>query len=300
MRLSTWLANWLVVVVGVASGCDLGVVDAHTPDGGGAVIDAAEPSAVDGSPPSVDARTDPFNVIAFYNGTYDPAHIAFVHEANPWFEQKATEYNFTYTATNDWSRLNATELAQYQVVMFLDDQPPQAQRAAFEEYMRHGGAWFGFHVCAFNENPASWDWYHNQLLGTGAFHNNTWGPTTAVLRVEDQTHPATMHLPASYTSAVSEWYSWDRDLRTNPDIRILASVDPVSFPLGTDPNQSWYSGYFPIMWTNRNYRMLYANFGHNAMNYPANVQTSSTFDSETQNRFIIDGLLWLGGASASP
>jgi uncharacterized protein len=274
----------------------------RAPDGRPAVPDGSVPAAdarpaLDSSAP-VDSRSGPrFHVIAFYNATYDPAHIAFVHEANPWFEQRAAEHDFTYTATSDWSRLNAADLTQYQVVMFLDDQPPTAQRAAFEQYMRHGGAWFGFHVCAFNTDPASWDWYHNQLLGTGAFRTNTWGPTTAVLRVDDRTHPATAQLPASFTSAVSEWYGWDRDLRRNPSIRILASVDPVSFPLGTDPDQSWYSGDYPILWTNRNYRMLYANFGHNAMNYATNTPTSSTFDSEMQNRFILDGLLWLGSAS---
>ena len=32
------------------------------------------------------------------------------------------------------------------------------------------------------------------------------------------------------------------------------------------------------------------------MDYAANVGKSSTFGSEIQNKFIIDGLLWLGGA----
>jgi Trehalose utilisation len=263
----------------------------------GAAPDAAPPEVSPPDAPAPDARTGPrFHVLAFYNGTYDPAHIAFVHEANPWFTARAAEYDFTYTATTDWSRLNATELAKYQVVMFLDGVPPPERHAAFEQYMRNGGAWFGFHVVAYNENPADWDWYNNQFLATGAFKNNTWGPTTAVLRVEDRAHPATVHLPATFTSAVSEWYSWNRDLRTNPKIDILASVDPSSFPLGTDPNQSWYSGYYPILWTNRDYRMMYANFGHNAMNYETNTSLSSTFASQDQDRFIMDALMWLGGA----
>src|SRR4029079_13417921 len=99
----------------------------------------------------------------------------------------------------NWSLLNANNLRNYQVVMFLDDIVPTAQRAAFQTYMQNGGAWMGFHVCAFNTDPSSWDWYHNQFLGTGAFRNNTWGPTTAVLRVEDRTHPATVNLPATFT-----------------------------------------------------------------------------------------------------
>jgi hypothetical protein len=74
----------------------------------------------------------------------------------------------------------------------------------------------------------------------------------------------------------------------------------VSFPLGTDPNQQWRSGYYPILWTNQNYKMLYANFGHNAMDYAKNVPLSVTFANETQNRFVIDGLLWLGGGTTTP
>jgi hypothetical protein len=54
------------------------------------------------------------------------------------------------------------------------------------------------------------------------------------------------------------------------------------------------------MWTNKNYKMLYANFGHNDMNYSDNTGLSSTFSSEVQNRFVIDGLKWLGGVSTTP
>lgn len=241
-----------------------------------------------------------FNVLAFYNGTYDAAHISFVKEANQWFPKTAAQNNFTYTSTNNWDQLSNLDPAQYQVVMFLDDMPQTAsQRSGFQRYMQNGGGWFGFHVSAFTTDPGGWDWYHNQFLGSGAFVSNTWGPTTAVLKVEDQTHPSTVHLPAKFTSAVSEWYSWSNDLRTNPNIRILASVDPSSFPLGTDPNQSWYSGYYPILWTNKNYKMLYANFGHNAMDYPTNTTLSSTFASADQDKFIVDGLLWLGGGGST-
>ncbi|MDB5015116.1 MAG: Carbohydrate binding family 6, partial [Daejeonella sp.] len=240
-------------------------------------------------------RSANFNVIAFYNGTWDAAHINFVKEAKEWFPQTALQYGFTFESTNDWTKLNETNLAKYQVVMFLDDMPPTGQRAAFQKYMDTGGAWMGFHVCAFNTNPNDWNWYHNTFLGTGAFKTNTWGPTTATLRCEDRTHQSTLRLPETFTSAVSEWYGWNNDLRLNPDIKILCSIDPVSYPLGTDPNQSWTSGYYPIVWTNKNYKMLYANFGHNAMNYTTNVGLSSTFGSEIQNKFIIDGLLWLGG-----
>jgi hypothetical protein len=240
-----------------------------------------------------------FKVLAFYSIVDDTAHNAYVREANIWFPKMGAQHNFSYESTTNWDRLNTLTPSQYQVVLFLDNLPySAAQRSGFQQYMQNGGGYFGFHVSAFTTNAGGWSWYHNTFLGSGNFVSNTWFPTTAVLRVEN-VHPSTRRLPTTFVSGVSEWYSWSNDLRNNPNIRILASVDPSSFPLGTDPNQSWYSGYYPIMWTNNNYRMLYTNFGHNLMNYNANTGTSSTFADPVQNKFIIDGLLWLGNAPAS-
>ncbi|MET8147921.1 RICIN domain-containing protein [Actinoplanes sp. NPDC049668] len=246
------------------------------------------------------AAAAPFKVLAFYNGTWDAAHIDFDSEARDWFPRAGAQHGFTWEATTDWSRLNAGELAQYKVIMFLDDAPPANRRAAFQQYMQNGGAWMGFHVSAFTTDANSWSWYHNTFLGSGNFATNTWGPTAETLRIEDREHPSTAGLPATITSSVSEWYSWSRDLRQNPDIDVLASVDASSFPVGTDPNQQWRSGYYPLIWTNKNYRMLYANFGHNGMNYETNTRTSSTFASAQQNQWLINGLLWLGGATGTP
>ncbi|CAL2067003.1 MULTISPECIES: ThuA domain-containing protein [Streptomyces] len=242
---------------------------------------------------------EPFKILAFYDGTYDAAHISFVHEANAWFPQQAAANGYSYTATNDWSQLNTANLAKYQVVMFLDNYPQTAaQRGAFQTYMNNGGAWMGFHVSAYNDQtPSDWSWYHETFLGTGTFRSNTWGPTSETLRIEDPNHPATAGLPQTITSSVSEWYSWQYDLRQNPDIDILASMDQSTFPVGTDPDQSWYSGYYPIVWSNRNYKMIYNNFGHNAMDYATNTTLSSTFGSAEQNKLLLQELRWLGGAS---
>ncbi len=238
-----------------------------------------------------------FKVLAFYDSAEgDAAHASFDNEAKQWFPQMAAQNGFSWTATDDWSKVDAATLSQYQVVMFLDDFPHSAnQQAAFKQYMDNGGAWMGFHVSAFNTDPQTWPWYHNTFLGTGAFVSNTWGPTGVTLHVEDQGHPATAGLPQTIPSSVSEWYSWTNDLRKNPDIDILASIDQSSFPVGTDPNQTWYSGYYPLVWTNKNYKMLYANFGHNAMDYGNNTTLSLTFGSAQQDQLVINGLKWLGG-----
>ncbi len=245
-----------------------------------------------------------FRVIAFYTAREDLAHISFVHEANRWFAEMAKQYDFTYDSTNDWKNLNADFLSHYQVVIFLDTRPEDsAQRAAFRKYMEHGGAWMGFHFSAFaltpSAYPQNWDWYHNEFLGSGSYVSNTWRPTSATLRVEDSMHPATRHLPKTFRSAPNEWYRWSNDLRANPDICILLSIDSSSFPLGTGPklHEIWHSGFYPVVWTNKKYKMIYFNMGHNDMDYEnkTNRELSSTFSSEMQDKLIIEGLLWLGG-----
>ena len=246
-----------------------------------------------------------FKVIAFYTAKNDKAHISYVHEANRWFPGIAARYNFQYDSTNDWNNLNEKFLAQYQVVLFLDTRPETpAQRNVFQKYMEHGGAWMGFHFAGFALTPSAfnqdWDWYHNQFIGAGQYKGNTWRPTSAILRVEDSAHPATKNLPVLFKSSPNEWYSWEKDLAKNPDINILLSIDSTSFPLGTGPKQHeiWRSGYYPVVWTNKKYKMLYINMGHNDIDYEhgTNKELSFQFANEIQNRLIIDGLLWLGGA----
>ncbi|GAB2772962.1 hypothetical protein GCM10027275_14900 [Rhabdobacter roseus] len=244
-----------------------------------------------------------FRVIAFFTARHDAAHVSFVWEANRWFAERARQHAFTYDTTSNWNHLNADFLARYQVVLFLDTRPEvPAQREAFRQYMERGGAWMGFHFAAFaltpSTYPQNWDWYHQDFLGSGEYRSNTWRPTSAVLRVENRPHAATAQLPDTFRAAPNEWYSWQNDLRAQPDIQVLLSVDPASFPLGTGPksHEIWHSGYYPVAWTHKKYRMIYLNMGHNDLDYEnkTNRALSSTFQSKSQNLFILNSLQWLG------
>jgi uncharacterized protein len=244
-----------------------------------------------------------FNVIAFYTAKHDAAHISYVHEANHWFSSLADKHHFKYDSTNNWENLNGKFLEHYQVVIFLDTRPESdQQRKAFQYYMEHGGAWMGFHFVGFalspSDYPQNWDWYHYQFLGSGSYAGNTWRPTSAVLRIENAKHPSTKNLPQTFRSAPNEWYRWTNDLRKNPIIKIIASIDYTSFPLGTGPkpHEIWHEGYYPVVWTNTKYHMIYFNMGHNDIDYgnKTNKQLSSSFSSEDQNTLITNALLWLG------
>jgi len=263
--------------------------------------------ALCGALTSARPREPEFRVIAFFTAKEDQAHISFVHEAVRWFPGVAATHHFQFDTTSNWSNLNDRFLLDYQVVVFLDTRPEDSgQRAAFQKYMEHGGAWMGFHFAGFaltpSAVPANWDWYHNQFLGAGSYVSNTWRPPAAVLRVEDPTHPATTHLPATFRSSPNEWYRWEKDLRRNADIAILVSIDSSSFPLGTGPKpqEIWHGGYYPVVWTNRKYRMIYFNMGHNDIDYEHKYDTTNrtlsyTLNNPVQDRLIIDALLWLGG-----
>ncbi|OXB07312.1 hypothetical protein B0A81_11210 [Flavobacterium plurextorum] len=245
-----------------------------------------------------------FKVIAFYTAKNDQAHISFVHEANKRFPKIAEENHFVYDSTDNLNNLNSKFLANYQVVLFLDTRPETLeQRKAFEKYMKDGGGFIGFHFSAFalndSEYPQNWNWYHNTFLGSGEYVSNTWKPTSAVLKIENQ-HSATKNLPKTFASAPNEWYKWSNDLRKNTDIKILVAIDESSFPLGTGPKASeiWHNGYYPVVWTNKNYKMIYINMGHNDIDYEngTNETLSYTFENKIQTKLITNSLLWLGSS----
>ena len=249
-------------------------------------------------------RSNPgFRVIAFYTAKQDAAHISFVHEANKWFYDMGRTHNFSYDSTDNWNNLDPGFLSKYQVVIFLDTRPDSLnQRIAFQQYMEKGGTWMGFHFAGFaltpSAYPQNWDWYHNEFLGSGEYVSNTWRPTSAILRVEDKKHPALKNLPATFKTSPNEWYRWKNDLRKKTDIKILLSIDSTSFPLGTGPktHEIWHEGYYPVVWTNTKYRMIYFNMGHNDIDYEnkTNKELSLTFGNKNEDQLIVDALLWLG------
>jgi hypothetical protein len=244
-----------------------------------------------------------FKVLIFDPVSGDLGHDSYMKEAKTYFPKLAQQYGFQADFTENWNDCNASKLAQYKVVMFLDNRPEQqAQRDAFKAYMDNGGGWIGCHFAAFAMNASgvkqNWDWYHKTFLGSEEYRSNTWAPTPAFLKVEDTTSVYTKGLPTLFKASANEWYRWTTDWKAHTDIRILASIDPSSYPLGTGPKpeEIWHEGYYPVVWTNVKYKMLYLNMGHNDIDYAnGNKDKSQTLTNETQNKLITNAILEFGG-----
>jgi uncharacterized protein len=231
-----------------------------------------------------------FKVLAFYSTKVEPDHVLFAEGALRFFSELAAKDNFTFDSTNNWDDMNDFNLGKYQVVFWLNDEPPKAeQKRAFQKYMENGGAWLGFHVAAYNDKDSNWPWFVD-FLGGGVFGMNSWPPLPAKLAVGDPSHPVTRHLPRSFTSPDNEWYIWKPSPRLNKNVRVLVTLDPSNYPIGFKDVLA--GGDLPVVWSNTKYKMVYMNIGHG----------DKIFRSLIQNKLIEDATLWLGtmnGAKSS-
>ena len=232
--------------------------------------------------PGTFGQNTPFKVLAFYSTKVEPDHVLFAEGALKFFSALSTKNNFTFESTTNWDGMNDLNLANYQLVVWLNDEPSKtSQKRAFEKYMENGGAWLGFHVAAYNDKDSNWPWFVD-FLGGGVFHSNSWPPLPAKLTVDDHSHPATRQLPDSFLSPDNEWYVWKPSPRLNRSVRVLLTLSPSNYPIGFKDVLT--SGDLPVVWTNTKYKMLYMNMGHG----------DKIFRSPIQNKLIEDATLWLG------
>ena len=223
-----------------------------------------------------------FKVLAFYSAKVEPDHVLFAEGALEFFSDLAAKNNFTFDSTSNWDDMNDLNLAKYQVVVWLNDEPSKAgQKRAFQKYMEDGGAWLGFHVAAYNDKDSNWPWFVD-FLGGPVFHSNSWPPLPAKLTVDVHSHPVTMHLPTSFLAPDNEWYIWKPSPRLNKSVRVLVTLDSSNYPIGFKDVLA--AGDLPVVWTNTKYKMVYMNMGHG----------DKIFRSPIQDKLIEDATLWLG------
>lgn len=221
------------------------------------------------------------HVLAFYSTDVERDHVDFALQAVNFFTDAASRDHFQFASTTNWDDLNAERLKDVQIVLWFNDSAhTEPQRRAFEQYMEHGGGWFGFHFAAYNDSGTHWPWFI-KFLGGAVFNGNSWPPLPATLRVDDHSSPITRNLPAHYLAPANEWYSWWPNPRANKDVKVLLTLDPANFPLGF--KDTLMGGDIPVAWTNTKYRMIYMNMGHGDV----------IFTEPLQNQLFDNALEWL-------
>jgi type 1 glutamine amidotransferase len=197
-------------------------------------------------------------VLAFFTWGGELDHVLFAQQAMRALSAAAADGGYAFASTSDWDALNDTGLRDVRLVVWLNAMPgTPVQREAFERYMKAGGAWLGFHVSGFGNN--AWPWF-TEFMGGSRFSASNWPSLPARVNVDDTAHPIVKGVPQTFVAPINEWYSWTPSPRTNPDVKVLLTLDGSNFPLGV--KNTLNGGDVPVGWINTKYRMVYLNYGH--------------------------------------
>lgn len=163
------------------------------------------------------------------------------------------EHGFAVTATEDPAVFTPGSLAGFGAVAFFNTTGSVLvgpQQEALQGFIRGGGGFVGIHAAC--DTGYDWPWY-GELVGAYFASHPVVQP--GKVRVTDADHPATAHLPETWTRW-DEWY----DFKANPrgKVRVLAVLEEGSYrggKMGAD---------HPIVWC-RDFeggRSFYTGLGH--------------------------------------
>jgi len=234
--------------------------------------------------PHVAAATDArpaFRVLVFsktlgYRHASITNGIAAIRElgATSGFAVEATEDSFAFTATN---------LARFQVVVFLSvtgDVLDSDQKKAFQDYIEAGGGLAAIHGAIFGPKACEdkWSWYGEMFCCTFTNHSKV---LPATVNLEDAAHPANVGLPAHW-ERTDEWYNYTGTPRGCA--HILATVDESTYPGGTVGKDH------PIAWCRP--------VGQGRMWFTAMGHTESSFSEPPFLKHLLGGIQYVTGKSA--
>jgi len=222
-----------------------------------------------------------FKALIYHTDNAEEAHIDFAKDALKFFEKLNYGNGFILHSTMNLSDYPYEKLKEYDIVIMPNGSPTTKQeREAFQNYMENGGGWMGFHASAYNDKNTHWPWFVD-FLGGGVFYCNNWPPQPMKLIIDNASHDITKNLPVSFIAPASEWYQWNPSPRENKDVEVLLTISADNYPLGIKDVVNF--GDFPVVWTNKNYRMIYLNMGHG----------DECFEDATQKLLIINAFRWV-------
>lgn len=152
------------------------------------------------------------------------------------------ENGFKIDTTTNSKNFNEANLKQYTAVIFLSptgDVLNEEQQHAFEQYIKSGGGFVGIHAAT--DCEYDWAWYGNLV---GAYFSSHPKQQEAILRVTDQKHISTKHLPSEWKRK-DEWYNF-KWMAT--DLKVLISIDESSYDagkgkMGDKHPMAWYHNF---------------------------------------------------------
>ena len=193
-------------------------------------------------------------------------------------ESTGATRGWTVTTTDDAATFTTTGLADIDVVVVLmttGDALDRGQQAALETFVQSGRGWVGVHSAS--DTEYDWPWYGGLV---GAYFAGHPSPQQANVVVEVTDHPATAHLPATWTR-FDEWYSFDDNPRD--DVLVLMALDESTY----DPG-GLAMGDHPIAWS-------HAYDGGRAF-YTAGGHTSESYEEPDFIAHLVGGIEWAAGA----
>ncbi len=172
-------------------------------------------------------------------------------------KQLGAENGFHVDATEDAGYFTPSNLAKYQVVIFLStsgDILNEEQQAAFKSFIERGGGLAAVHAAVAGDvaTEGGWPWYGEALCAQFTNHSAI---VQATVNVEDRKHLSTAALPEHWVRT-DEWYNFISSPRGCA--RVLASLDETTYQGGTMAKDH------PVAWCKQvgKGRIWYTALGH--------------------------------------
>jgi cytochrome c len=162
------------------------------------------------------------------------------------------QHGFSVDTTENSDVFNEKSLKNYNVIIFLNTTGNvlnDAQQLEMNRWVQAGGGFVGVHAAA--DTEYEWQWYGDLVGAYFNGHPNDPNVRDATVKVLDNAHISTKHLPESW-KRTDEWYNY-KDIR--PEINILLNLDEKSYEGGTngdnhpiawyrdfDGGRTWYTG----------------------------------------------------------
>ncbi len=195
---------------------------------------------------------------------------------------------FDVTITQDGTAVSADALRRYHAVVFFTAiNPPGVDKEALIAWVKAGGAFVGIHSTAntYQGFPA-----FGEMLGAN-YDRRPWrtaqSPQTKVtIKVDDRSHPATRHLPASFAFAddIYQFKNFDRS-----KVQLLLSLDPTSLELHA-PKMNKADTTLPVAWAKSH--------GDGRVFYTALGDWETTWSDPRYRTHLIEGIRWTMKAPA--